>query len=185
MARMMRATRKRLGEILVEGSVITEQRLVDALKEQRRTGELLGEALVRMKLATEEHIASTVAVQCGHPYLPVKEYEISKEMKDIFPPLLLRQYQFVPIEKMGNVLAVVAGGYITEEILRELEQFVRMTIKVYVGKQSEVRELIRTDFAPETAGEKAEVVQPWLQDESARGRVDARSRPPAVAAPRS
>ena len=165
MAQMVRATRKRFGEILVERNVIQERQLVQALVEQRKTGELLGEALVRMGLASEDDIAATIAVQFGHPYLPVTKCEIPEEMKQVFPPLLLKQYQFVPIDKMGNVLAVVAGGHLTQEILRELEQFVRMRIFVYVGKQTEVRELIKEAFAGAAADRATEVATDWLKDE--------------------
>lgn len=167
MARMIRATRKRLGEILVEGGLITEAQLIEALKAQRQSGELLGEALVRMAFASEDDIAGTLVSQFSIPYMPVTKYEISDEVKQLFPPLLLKQYQFVPIDRMGNVLAVVAGGHLTPEILRELEQFAHMRIFVYVGKQSDVRELIKGEFGGEAASKGAgiEEVPSWLQDE--------------------
>lgn len=167
MARMIRATRKRLGEILVEKGLIQEGQLIEALKAQRRSGELLGEALVRMGFSSEDNIAGTIVMQFSLPYLPALKYEIADEVKQVFPPLLLKQYQFVPVNKMGNVLAVVAAGHLTPEILRELEQFAGLRIFVYVGKQSEVRELIKTAFADEAAGPEVEAEEPpsWLTDE--------------------
>ncbi len=94
MARAARATRKRLGEILIEEGVIGDDHLVAALEEQQRTGELLGETLVKMSYATEDDIAASVVVQFGLPYLSAKQYRISDAMTKIFPPRLLRQYQF-------------------------------------------------------------------------------------------
>ncbi len=148
MARGARTTRKRLGEILLEERVIGENELWAALQEQRRTGKLLGETLVEMGYASEDDVAGTIVMQFGMPYLSVSKYKISEEMKPIFPARLLRQYQFVPIDRIGNVLVVVAGSLLTPDILSELEQLAGgVRIIVYVGKQSEVREHIEALFA--------------------------------------
>ena len=85
MARGARATRKRLGEILLEESVIGENELWAALQQQRQTGKLLGETLVEMGYATEDDVAGTIVMQFGTPYLSVEKYEISQEMLSIFP----------------------------------------------------------------------------------------------------
>jgi len=145
-ARAARATRKRLGEILIEEGVIGEEHLLAALQEQQRTGELLGETLVKMSYATEDDIAACVVAQFGLPYLSAKQYRISDEMTQIFPPRLLRQYQFCPVDRIGNVLTVIAGGVLTPDILSELEQLSGLRILVYVGKQTEVREMIESRF---------------------------------------
>ena len=159
MARMSRATRKRLGEILMDQGVLQEDALLYALQEQKRTGSLLGEELVRLGYATEDDIAGAVVVQFGLPYLPVNKYHISDEMTSIFPPRLLRQYQFLPIDRMGTVLAIVAGNLLTPDILSELEQFAGSRILVYVGKQSEVRELIESRFIKAAAEKPVEEEQ--------------------------
>ncbi len=151
MARKARATRKRLGEILVEEGVIGEEQLQAALQEQRRNGKMLGETLVEMGYASEDDVAGTVVAQFSIPYLPASKYSISGEMTQLFPPRLLRQYQFCPIDKIGRVLVVVAGGLLTPDILSELEQLAGCRILHYVGKQSEVRELIEKKFAAGTA----------------------------------
>jgi hypothetical protein len=156
MARMARATRKRLGELLMEEGVVREDQLLSALAEQKRTGELLGQTLVRMGLATEDDIAGTIVVQLGLPFLPVSKYHIDDAMTQIFPPRLLIQYEFVPVDRMGNVLVVAAGGLLTPDILSELEQMAGVRILVYVGKPSEVRELISTRFAGAERKEGAE-----------------------------
>lgn len=107
----------------------------------------MGEVLVRLGYATEDDIASTIVIQFGIPYLPVKKYAIKDEMTKLFPPRLLRQYQFLPVDKMGRVLSVAAGTVLTPDILSELEQMSGSRIFVFVGKQSEIRELIETKFA--------------------------------------
>ena len=153
---MARATRKRLGEILIDQGLIHEEHLIAALNEQKRTGELLGETLVRMGYATEDDIASTIVIQFGLPYLPVTKYRINDEVRNIFPPRLLRQYQFLPIDKIGRVMSVVSGSLLTPDILSELEQMAGARILVFVGKQSEINALIDAEFQAVTQAEREE-----------------------------
>ena len=148
MARMTRTTRKRLGEILLDEGLLGQEQLLAALDEQRRTGELLGEVLVRLGYATEDDVAGTIAMQFALPYLPVTKYQIREEVVSVFPQRLLRQYQFVPVDKIGGILVLVAGSLLTPDILSELEQMAGCRIQVYVGKQSEVRHLIEERFSP-------------------------------------
>ena len=96
-------------------------------------------------------MASTIVIQFGLPYMPVKRYRIRDELKTLFPPGLLRQYQFLPIDKIGTVMSVVAGGLLTPHILSELEQMAGARILVYVGKQSEIKEVIESEFAASVA----------------------------------
>ncbi len=151
-----RATRKRLGEILIDQGVLQAEQVVAALQEQKRTGELLGETLVKMNYATEEDIAGCIVLQFRLPYLSVKRYSISEEMTTLFPTALLAQYQFVPVDKLGTVIAVAAGTLLTPDILSELEQMSGCSIQVYVTKQSEIKEILATKFAAKAAKEEAE-----------------------------
>jgi type IV pilus assembly protein PilB len=161
---MARATRKRLGEMLIEGKVLSEDQVLEALHEQRQTGELLGEALVRMGLVTEDTIAGTITVQRGIPYIPVLKYRIPDDVVNIFPAGLLEQYQFVPVDRMGRVLIVAAGGLLTDEILRELESLAGCRIHVYVARPSEVKDLIKTRFAGAEPSEPAAAAPAETQD---------------------
>ena len=53
----------RLGEILVKNDTITEIQLVQALEEQKRTGEQLGEVLVRCELLTRKALEEALDEQ--------------------------------------------------------------------------------------------------------------------------
>lgn len=150
MARAARATRKRIGEILIEEGIIGEEHLIAALQQQQQSGELLGETLVKMGYVSEENIASTVVLQFNMPYISTNRYKFNEEIVNIFPQRLLLQYQFAPIDIIGGVLVVVAGGVLTPDILAELEQQSQYKILVYVGKQTEVHDLIMTKFAEQS-----------------------------------
>jgi hypothetical protein len=67
--------RKRLGEILLEAGVIDGAQLQAALGHQRRWGGRIGQALIDLKMATEEQIVSTLATKLGFERAPVELVE--------------------------------------------------------------------------------------------------------------
>jgi chromosome segregation ATPase len=56
-----------LGAILVRRGVLTEEQLAVALDEQKRTGEQIGEVIVRLGLALASSVAQALATQYGGP----------------------------------------------------------------------------------------------------------------------
>ena len=149
LAKISRMTKKRLGELLIEAGYISDQQLQEVLAEQRKTGELLGEALVRMGAVSEENIAQTLVAQFGIPFLRATQYYISKEMVDLFPEGMLRQYMFVPVDKVGNVLIIVSAGLLNQDIVNELERATGCKVQVYIGIHSDVKATIEKHFHKE------------------------------------
>jgi len=156
MGRMARMTRKRLGEILLDEGIINEDQLLTALSEQRSSGQLLGELMVELNYATEYDIAKTIVTQFAWPYIPLKSYFIRDEVASLVPAKICRQYHLIPMEKMGNVLAIVAGSTLNADIIREIERITGCHVRVYVGTYSEVKEAIDThhgdgDYVPDAS----------------------------------
>ena len=64
-------TKKRLGEILVEGGLLTEKHLEQALPYQKKSGLKLGQFLVREGIVSESQIVDMVSNQ-----LNLKKYSV-------------------------------------------------------------------------------------------------------------
>ena len=151
MANVHRMTKKRLGELLLQEDVVSEEQLKHALEEQENTGELIGEILVRKGFVTEGDIARTISTQFSFPYLSVMHYYISPDMTQIFPLEMLEKYLFVPIDRFGEVLTVVVAGLLDQKVVDEIEAKTKCTTQVYVGMVSEVKQVIKEKFAASAA----------------------------------
>jgi len=73
---MVETLKKRLGDILLEERLLTQEQLAQALYEQRRTGQPLVVILIQAGLVSEEDIVITLSEQLGIPHLRVESYEI-------------------------------------------------------------------------------------------------------------
>lgn len=98
--------RKRLGEILVDGGLLTEEQLIQALKEQRRTSLRLGEYLVRRGILTEEQIIQTVSKQQRVDLYDPSIHKPDSSLAVHIPAAVARKYQLAPLDRSGSILLV-------------------------------------------------------------------------------
>ncbi len=142
MARIHRMTKKRLGELLVDEGLITEQQVQEVLAEQKEKGELFGEILVSKSYVTESDIARTIARQFSIPFISARGYDIPQEVVDLFSFDMLEKYQFVPIDRFGDVITVVIAGVMDSRVVGEIEKVSGCAVQVYAGTASDVKETL-------------------------------------------
>jgi type IV pilus assembly protein PilB len=101
--------RRRLGEVLVAGGVLTSKQLEDALRSQREeTGprRRLGEVITALGLADEVQIARALSDQLGVPFVDLSDMPISETTLAVLPRHVAIRHQAVPITLAHGVLTV-------------------------------------------------------------------------------
>jgi len=102
----MALVRKRLGEILVDANMITEEQLSDCLTEQEETNESLGQILIRKGYVSETNIKDALELQYGINYVNPKHVNITPEVLAMVPESLIRQHTVIPISFSNNRLTL-------------------------------------------------------------------------------
>ena len=125
-----------MGEILIEAGKIDESDLERALEKQKTTNKKLGEILIEMELVTEEDLIFHLAVQYQYPYIKIENYDIPKEVLGIIPKGLALKYCCIPIDKIGNVVNFVVSDPSNLYDLKQQESFLNCKMHFYVTKPS-------------------------------------------------
>ena len=133
MVQISRLSKKRLGEILLEEGLVREDQVQEALKRQKATGELLGEAFVSLGYVTEMDIARALVRQFGLPYLDASAYRIPKEAVQAVPREFLWQNSMIVLDKIGKALVVAVAGIVNPEVLEKLEKSTGSQVFVYIS----------------------------------------------------
>jgi len=133
-----KVTKKLVGEILIDGGVINKTQLGQALARQKETKKLLGETLVEMGFAGEEDVAGVVAAQYRIPYLPLRQYEVDRELLSLIPREVALRHRCFPVDKIGGVLTVAMENPLDERAIEELENESQCKVLCYVSTQSEI-----------------------------------------------
>jgi hypothetical protein len=97
----------RLGEILVNVGLLTQEQVNQGLAAQARRGGRLGTHLVEMGLITERQLAGTLSEQLGLPYVSVDiAGNIPPSIIKLIPSSMAAEYQVFPAALKGRVLHV-------------------------------------------------------------------------------
>ena len=96
----------RLGDALIKQRILTKQQLELALKEQKRTKELLGEIVVRLGFASRKDLSKAVAKSSGLAFVELKDVTIDPMVVKIIDSSIARQYFLMPFSIVDDVLYV-------------------------------------------------------------------------------
>jgi MSHA biogenesis protein MshE len=103
---MVRPEKIRLGDLLIQQKLISQEQLGFALDEQRRSGRKLGRVLVEIGYVTEEQVSESLAQQLNVPYINLKYFNINTELVRRLPENLARRYRVLVLEERDGALLV-------------------------------------------------------------------------------
>lgn len=97
--------RKRLGDLLVDSNLITNEQLAATL-ENKNVDEKLGDALLREGYITEQQLIEVLEFQLGIPHINILQYPVEQEVIQLIPRELAKRHQALPFRINGNKLFV-------------------------------------------------------------------------------
>ncbi|MBK8190709.1 MAG: type II/IV secretion system protein [Vampirovibrionales bacterium] len=98
--------RKRIGELLMEAGYIAQADLDAALKESARSGERLGQTLIRQGKITCEQLGERLSQQHNARYAHIARLRIDPALLEMLPQAFIRQKMALPIAREGGRLVV-------------------------------------------------------------------------------
>lgn len=131
-----------LGEILVARKIITEDQLKEALKVQKDEHDYIGEILIRLGFLEERDVVVALVVQCNLPYIAIDKYEIDQSVIQLIPEEVARNFQVVPLDRVGDVLSVVMANPLNKTIQDELQRMTNCKIAPFIATKIEIQKAI-------------------------------------------
>lgn len=155
---MARPEKVRLGEILVQQKLLSEEQLGIALADQKRTGRKLGRVFVENGFVTEEQISGALARQLDIPYINLKFYNIHADVVRLLPETQARRFRALALEERDSHLLIGISDPTDLFAYDEIARLVKRNIELAVVNETEVLAVIDriyrrtgeiTDFARE------------------------------------
>ena len=139
---MAEAPRKMLGARLLERGVLTERQLELAVREQKRTGAMLGEILTQLGLVTPQTLSAVLAEQGGVSYVDLAEQDIPGEVLALVPESMARRLVVLPLSRTGSELLLVMGNIYDIQAISEVEALTRLRVKVRGAAEDDIHNKI-------------------------------------------
>lgn len=93
----------RLGDVLVERGVITQEQLEQGLQLQKGSGRKLGETLIDEGFTTEEAIGRALSNQLGYDMIDLQNVAIPEDVLGLVPGNVLERYKVLPFEYASDL----------------------------------------------------------------------------------
>jgi len=138
--------RKRLGECLIEASVITERQLAEALMAQEETNKRLGQILVELRWATEEEICQAVAKVMQVNYVNIDDALISHEVVQLVPETLAMEQNVLPLFIQNNTLYLAMENPLDINTIQHVEFKTGMQVKPLMALSSQLQKTIQRHY---------------------------------------
>ena len=107
-----RREKKRIGDILLEEQIITQEQLEEALATAKDEKKKIGEAVVELGYATEQSIAEALSSQLGFEYVNLTSVTIPENVLSLIGENVLRRHVMIPYafnpNNMNQVLVAMA-----------------------------------------------------------------------------
>jgi len=139
-------TNKRIGDLLQEAGLVTEEQIMEALAQQGETRKRLGELLIEMNYISEEDFAKTLADQLYLPFIELGGRHIERQATELFPKRFALKHLCVPVERHEDSLLVAMADPLNLIALDDLEWSTRCQIRVAVGVHSEILDAIERGY---------------------------------------
>lgn len=135
---MKKQIRKRLGDLLLEVGLITQEQLDNALKVQKSTGKKLGEVLISEGVVTQESIIEVLEFQLGIPHVDLEKYDINQAACLIIPEGLARRYELIPIAQQNGMLTVAMSDPLNVFAIDDVTIYSGMDVQPVIASSSEI-----------------------------------------------
>lgn len=97
---------KRLGNLLLESGLITEEQLEYVLEVQKTTDKKIGEIFVEEGIISEDEVIEMLEFQFGIPHIDLNKHLIDSEVPRLISEKMARRYTLIPVKQDGKRLIV-------------------------------------------------------------------------------
>jgi len=131
-----------LGEILVEGGLLTRKQLEEALPFQKKSHLKLGQFLVREGIVNESQIVDLVSNQLRIEKYRPENYTIDMDLTNLVPADIAHKYQTAPLQKNGLLLSIAMVDPLDINALDAIELFTNCEVEVLICSEQHLNSLL-------------------------------------------
>jgi len=169
---------KRLGDVLIEEGLVEPQELELALLEQKRTGELLGDVLLRLGLVTRKAISRAMADTTDLPYVDLSQTHIDINAVKLVPESMARKFNIIPFAVDNGTIQVAMNNPTDVVAIDTLRRQTGKVIDVWASDLETIQSMIETYY--EVSARIAEEVDRNVNAALAGGIAEGEAAPPVI-----
>jgi len=133
-----RPEKLRLGDVLVQQRLISQEQLQQTLALQKDSGKKMGRLLIETGLITEELLANGLARQLRIPFVNLKTFPFRADIIKLLPESAARRFRALVLEDKGDSLLVALADPLDLFAYDELTRLLNRNIAIAVVPESQL-----------------------------------------------
>jgi type IV pilus assembly protein PilB len=143
----MAKQQKKLGEILVEWGFVQPKEVEKALAHAKAKNLRIGEALLDLKLCTENHVYKALAQQFGMEYIDLDKNSVPPNAVNLIPDDLMRKHLILPLGKENGKLRVAIHDPLDLELLDILRFRLNADLRTILAPKGRIKSYLDDLFS--------------------------------------
>ncbi|MDO9573802.1 MAG: GspE/PulE family protein [Candidatus Contubernalis sp.] len=152
---MVLYNKKKLGNVLLEAGIVSQEQLDYALSLQKMSQDKLGKILIQCGFLSEQEFLEILEKQLDIPYVNLGEIEVSPEVATSIPFDLARRHQIIPIKKEECRLMLAMADPLNVVALDSVTMVTGLEVQPVIAGESDISNLIEQFFGLKESIEKA------------------------------
>ena len=145
---MVKKVKLRLGELLVQANLITEEQLNEAL-ENKDAGQRLGDYLTEQGQITDVQLAEVLKEQLGYPHIRLHNYEFDTSLLKLIPKDYVREKRIIPLKREKNKLFLAISDPLDYFTINDVRLSTGFEVEPVIVTKSEIRQAILSLYEQE------------------------------------
>jgi type IV pilus assembly protein PilB len=129
---------KQLGDILLEGGLVSPTQLEAAYEEQQRVGRALGRVLIEQGVLTESQLVAALATQIGLRFVDLSDFAVDGSAVGRVPGTVCRRHSAMPIGFEDSKLLVAMADPANVFAIDDIRSLTGMDVKPVVATRADI-----------------------------------------------
>ena len=164
----MAQERKRLGDLLVESGLLSEDKLQTALREKGK-GQKLGDVILQKGYITEQQLIEVLEFQLGIPHVSLFRYPFDPKLFHLIPKEIAKRNLMIPLKKEGDKLFVAMADPMDFYTIEDLRLSTGFYIETAIATKDDILRSINKYYDMDESFEELKGMEndrPQLEDEA-------------------
>ncbi len=135
---MAQKIKRKLGELLIEDNLLTQDQLKETLSYQKENGGLLGEILVKKGFVTEDVLLSMLGRQFKIPYLSLKNYSVNSDAGALVSSGFCHEHNVVAFDCDSRRIFIAVSDPMNDEAIEKIAEQTKLLPQVFLSRPSEI-----------------------------------------------
>jgi type IV pilus assembly protein PilB len=136
----------RIGDQLVQESLITREQLTKALDDARTGGTRLGFSLVKLGFLNEQDLVRALARQHRIPAVDLERVKLDPKVLKLVPPDIAVKHQVLPLRRVGRTLTVAMANPTDLGVIDDLKFITRLDIEPVIAGDFTLKKVVEREY---------------------------------------